>query len=308
MRTNKKNMPVNIPDKLPAVDILRNENVFVMNNTRAESQDIRPVRIGILNLMPNKEKTETQIIRMLSNSPLQVEISLLYTRTHIPSHTSTEYLHTFYKPIDESGKLDGLIITGSPIDHLWFKDVDFWPELTEIYEWTKTNVTSTFHICWGAFAAIYYYYGINKHWRDDKIFGVFKHNVLMPKEPIVRGFDDEFLVPHSRNAYLKPEEVAACKDVVDVICEGQNIGPYLMASKDKKNIYVFGHSEYDTLTLSDEYFRDKGKGMDINLPENYFPLNNPSLPPLNTWKAHGNLLYSNWLNYYVYQETPYNFK
>lgn len=299
-------MPVNIPDKLPAGDILREENVFVMNNSRAMSQDIRPIRIGILNLMPIKEKTETQLIRMLSNTPLQVEVVLLYTKTHTPKHTSTEYLHTFYKSIDEIGKLDGLIITGSPLDHLKYEDVDFWPELTNIYEWTKTNVTSTFHICWGAFAAVYYYYGIDKHWRDDKISGVFKHHVCCPKEPIVRGFDDEFFVPHSRNSYLLSKEVEAQKDKVDVICENENIGPYLMMSKDKRDIFVFGHSEYDTLTLHDEYFRDLSKGMNPNLPENYFPQNDPSLTPLNTWRAHGNLLYSNWLNYYVYQETPFN--
>ncbi|MBR7034467.1 MAG: homoserine O-succinyltransferase [Bacteroidales bacterium] len=298
-------MPVNIPDKLPAADILRNENVFVMTNSRAITQDIRPIRIGILNLMPIKEKTETQLIRMLSNTPLQVEVILLYTKTHVPSHTSAEYLRTFYQSFDTVGKLDGLIITGSPIDHLKYEDVDFWPELTKIYEWTQTHVTSTFHICWGAFAGVYYYYGINKHWRDDKIFGVFKHHVLMPKEPIVRGYDDEFYVPHSRNSYLKPEEVLAHKDEVDVICEGMNIGPYLMMSKDRKNIFVFGHSEYDAFTLSDEYFRDKAKGMDVNLPENYFPQDNPSLTPPNTWRSHGNLLFSNWLNYYVYQETPY---
>ena len=298
-------MPVNIPDRLPAADILRNENVFVMTNSRAITQDIRPIRIGILNLMPIKEKTETQLIRMLSNTPLQVEVVLLYTQTHVPSHTSAEYLQTFYKSIDKVGKLDGLIITGSPIDHLKYEDVDFWPELTKIYEWTKENVTSTFHICWGAFAAVYYYYGINKHWRDDKIFGVFKHHVREPKEPIVRGFDDEFFVPHSRNSYLKTDEVIAHKDEVDIICDGVNIGPYLMMSKDKRNIFVFGHSEYEAYTLSDEYFRDKAKGMEINLPENYFPQDNPALTPPNVWRSHGNLLFSNWLNYYVYQETPY---
>ncbi|MBR4349407.1 MAG: homoserine O-succinyltransferase [Bacteroidales bacterium] len=301
-------MPVNIPDKLPAADILRDENVFVMTNSRAITQDIRPIRIGILNLMPIKEKTETQLIRMLSNTPLQVEVVLLYTQTHVPSHTSAEYLQTFYKSIDKVGKLDGLIITGSPIDHLKYEDVDFWPELTKIYEWTKENVTSTFHICWGAFAAVYYYYGINKHWRDDKIFGVFKHHVREPKEPIVRGFDDEFFVPHSRNSYLKTDEVIAHKDEVDIICDGVNIGPYLMMSKDKRNIFVFGHSEYEAYTLSDEYFRDKAKGMEINLPENYFPQDNPALTPPNVWRSHGNLLFSNWLNYYVYQETPYKFE
>lgn len=301
-------MPVNIPDRLPAADILRNENVFVMTNSRAITQDIRPIRIGILNLMPIKEKTETQLIRMLSNTPLQVEVVLLYTQTHVPSHTSAEYLQTFYKSIDKVGKLDGLIITGSPIDHLKYEDVDFWPELTKIYEWTQENVTSTFHICWGAFAAVYYYYGINKHWRDDKIFGVFKHHVREPKEPIVRGFDDEFFVPHSRNSYLKTDEVIAHKDEVDIICDGVNIGPYLMMSKDKRNIFVFGHSEYDAYTLSDEYFRDKAKGMEINLPENYFPQDNPALTPPNVWRSHGNLLFSNWLNYYVYQETPYKFE
>ena len=301
-------MPVNIPDRLPAADILRNENVFVMTNSRAITQDIRPIRIGILNLMPIKEKTETQLIRMLSNTPLQVEVVLLYTQTHVPSHTSAEYLQTFYKSIDKVGKLDGLIITGSPIDHLKYEDVDFWPELTKIYEWTKENVTSTFHICWGAFAAVYYYYGINKHWRDDKIFGVFKHHVREPKEPIVRGFDDEFFVPHSRNSYLKTDEVIAHKDEVYIICDGVNIGPYLMMSKDKRNIFVFGHSEYEAYTLSDEYFRDKAKGMEINLPENYFPQDNPALTPPNVWRSHGNLLFSNWLNYYVYQETPYKFE
>ena len=301
-------MPVNIPDRLPAADILRNENVFVMTNSRAITQDIRPIRIGILNLMPIKEKTETQLIRMLSNTPLQVEVVLLYTQTHVPSHTSAEYLQTFYKSIDKVGKLDGLIITGSPIDHLKYEDVDFWPELTKIYEWTQENVTSTFHICWGAFAAVYYYYGINKHWRDDKIFGVFKHHVREPKEPIVRGFDDEFFVPHSRNSYLKTDEVIAHKDEVDIICDGVNIGPYLMMSKDKRNIFVFGHSEYEAYTLSDEYFRDKAKGMEINLPENYFPQDNPALTPPNVWRSHGNLLFSNWLNYYVYQETPYKFE
>ena len=239
---------------------------------------------------------------------MQVEVVLLYTQTHVPSHTSAEYLQTFYKSIDKVGKLDGLIITGSPIDHLKYEDVDFWPELTKIYEWTKENVTSTFHICWGAFAAVYYYYGINKHWRDDKIFGVFKHHVREPKEPIVRGFDDEFFVPHSRNSYLKTDEVIAHKDEVDIICDGVNIGPYLMMSKDKRNIFVFGHSEYDAYTLSDEYFRDKAKGMEINLPENYFPQDNPTLTPPNVWRSHGNLLFSNWLNYYVYQETPYKFE
>ncbi|MCQ2607347.1 MAG: homoserine O-succinyltransferase [Bacteroidales bacterium] len=297
-------MPVNIPDKLPASDILKNENVFVMTNSRAITQDIRPIRIGILNLMPIKEKTETQIIRMLSNTPLQVEVVLLYTKTHTPSHTSSEYLHTFYKSFDEIGKLDGLIITGAPIDHLQYEDVTFWKELTEIYEWSRTNVTSVFHICWGAFAALYYFYGINKHWRDDKIFGVFRHSVLNRTEPIVRGFDDEFFVPHSRNSYLKQSEIDACKDI-EVICEGEGIGPYLIKSKDSKDFFVFGHSEYDVTTLKDEYVRDRSKGMDIDVPVNYFPGDDPAQEPKNTWRSHGNLLYSNWLNYYVYQETPY---
>ncbi|MCQ2960283.1 MAG: homoserine O-succinyltransferase [Bacteroidales bacterium] len=297
-------MPVNIPDKLPAADILRNENVFVMTNSRAITQDIRPIRIGILNLMPIKEKTETQLIRMLSNTPLQVEVVLLYTRTHKSSHTSSEYLETFYKSFEEVGKLDGLIITGAPIDHLQYEDVTFWKELTEIYEWSRNNVTSVLHICWGAFAALYYFYGINKYWRDDKIFGVFRHSVLNRNENIVRGFDDEFFVPHSRNSYVKQSEINVCKDI-EVICEGEGIGPYLIKSKDSKDFFVFGHSEYDATTLSDEFFRDQNKGMDIDLPLNYFPNNDPSKEPKNVWRGHGNLLFSNWLNYYVYQETPY---
>lgn len=297
-------MPVNIPDTLPAADILKNENIFVMTNSRANTQDIRPIRIGILNLMPLKEKTETHLLRMLSNTPLQVEVVLLYTKSYTPTHTPFEHLKQFYKSFDEVAKLDGLIITGAPIEQFEFEEVSYWKELTGIYEWAKTNVTSTLHICWGAQAALYYFYGIRKYWLDKKLFGIFKHTVLNHKEPIVRGFDDEFLAPHSRNTYNRREDILACNDL-DLLCDSEEAGPYLMVSKDKRNIFVTGHSEYDPLTLSDEYFRDKAKGIDIEIPKNYFPNDDPTRKPKHLWKSHGNLLFSNWLNYYVYQETPY---
>ena len=299
-------MPINIPDTLPAAETLKNENVFLMTTSRASTQDIRPIRIGILNLMPQKEKTETHLLRMLSNTPLQVEIVLLFTKTHISTHTSWEHLNTFYKWIDEVSKLDGLIITGAPIEHLDFKDVEYWDELVHIYEWAKTNVTSTLHICWGAQAALYYFYGIQKYNLDHKLFGIFKHEVLDHKEPIVRGFDDEFLAPHSRNTYNRREDILACPDL-KIVSDSKEAGPYLIVSQDGRNIFVSGHSEYDPLTLRDEYLRDKAKGLDIEMPKNYFPNNDPTQMPKHMWKSHGNLLFGNWLNYYVYQQTPFNF-
>ena len=299
-------MPVNIPDTLPAAEVLKNENIFVMNQSRANTQDIRPLRIGILNLMPLKEATETHIIRMLSNSPLQVEIVLLYTKTHTPKNTSIEHLDSFYQSFDEMEykNLDGLIITGAPIEHLPFEQVFYWKELTTILDWAKKHVTSTLFICWGAQAALYHYYGIQKFDLDKKLFGIFNHTILNKKEQLVQGFDDEFLAPHSRNTYTKREDILA-EPQLELISESDKAGVYIAVSRDKKNVFVTGHSEYEPFTLRDEYLRDKTKGLDIAMPENYFPNNDPSKTPVNKWKGHGNLLFSNWLNYYVYQETPF---
>lgn len=299
-------MPVNIPDTLPAAEVLKNENVFVMNQSRATTQDIRPLRIGLLNLMPLKETTETHILRMLSNSPLQVEIILLYTKTHIPKNTPIEHLDSFYQSFDELEykNLDGLIITGAPIEHLPFEEVFYWQELTQIFDWAKKHVTSTLYICWGAQAALYYHYGIQKYEMESKLFGIYNHTITNPKEPLVQGFDDEFLAPHSRFTYTRREDILAHPEL-DLISESDKAGVYIAVSKDKKNVFVTGHSEYDPLTLRDEYLRDKSKGLDIAIPENYFPNNDPSKTPINRWKGHGSLLFSNWLNYYVYQETPF---
>ncbi|HON53232.1 MAG TPA: homoserine O-succinyltransferase [Bacteroidales bacterium] len=300
-------MPVNIPDTLPAAEVLKNENIFVMHQSRAISQDIRPLRIGILNLMPLKETTETHLIRMLSNTPLQVEIVLLYTKTHTPKNTSLEHLESFYQSFDELTYkyLDGLIITGAPIEHLPFEEVIYWDELTKILDWADKHVTSTLHICWGAQAALYYQYGIQKYTLEKKLFGIFNHTILNKKEPLVRGFDDEFLAPHSRHTYTKREDILAQPEL-ELISESTEAGVYIVTSKNKKHVYVTGHSEYDPLTLRDEYIRDKQKGLDIALPVNYFPNDNPDNMPINRWKSHGNLLFSNWLNYYVYQETPFD--
>ncbi|MDR2963842.1 MAG: homoserine O-succinyltransferase [Bacteroidales bacterium] len=300
-------MPVNIPDTLPAAEVLKNENIFIMNQSRAVSQDIRPLRIGILNLMPNKEITETQLIRMLSNSPLQVELILLYTKTHISKNTSAAHLTEFYHSFDEykHQKLDGLIITGAPVEHLQFEKITYWKELTQILDWAQENVTSCFFICWGAQAALYHHYGIQKYNLPHKMFGIFNHSVNKPNEPLLTGFDDEFYAPHSRNTYTRREDIVAQPEL-ELLSESHEAGVYICASKDKKQVFVSGHSEYDRFTLRDEFVRDTKKGIDIALPEHYFPNNDPSQTPVNLWKSHGNLLFSNWLNYYVYQETPYN--
>jgi homoserine O-succinyltransferase len=299
-------MPVNIPDTLPASEVLKKENVFVMHESRALKQDIRPIKIGILNLMPLKEKTETHLIRMLSNTPLQIEIVLLNTQSHTPKHTSRKHLDSFYKSFAdiEHSYLDGLIITGAPIELLDFHDVLYWNELTQIYDWADKHVTSTFHICWGAQAALYYYYGIQKFELPQKLFGVFPHKVNNKKNELVRGFDDVFYAPHSRFTYTKISDVKKHKDL-EVISESEEAGLYLLATKNKKHVFVTGHSEYDPITLRDEYERDKKKGVQVDIPKNYFPQNDPNQAPNNVWKAHGNLLFSNWLNFYVYQETPY---
>jgi homoserine O-succinyltransferase/O-acetyltransferase len=299
-------MPLNIPDNLPAADQLRNENIFVMNQSRALHQDIRPQQILILNLMPVKTTTETHILRMLSNTPLQVEVTLLHTKTHDSRNTPREHLETFYKTFDDikDRKFDGLIITGAPIEHLQFEEVDYWDELKEILDWAEQHVTSELFICWAAQAALYHHYGVPKYPLPEKMFGVFAHTVNNPKIPIVRGFDDEFLAPHSRHTEVRRSDLEKISELV-IVSESAEAGIYIIASKDGKRIFVTGHSEYDPTTLRDEYFRDLNKGLPIAIPRNYFKDDDPATSPLVRWKSHANLLYCNWLNYYVYQVTPY---
>ncbi|MBQ4527819.1 MAG: homoserine O-succinyltransferase [Clostridia bacterium] len=300
-------MPIKIPEHLPANSILKGENIFCMTERRALTQDIRPLKIAILNIMPTKIVTETQLARVLGNTPLQVEIDFLHTASYRSKNISEDHINEFYKEFSEvkHNKYDGLIITGAPVELLEFDDVDYWDELTEIMEWSKTNVTSTFHICWAAMAGLYYHYGIPKYSLDKKLFGVFKHRVDRKQTMLTRGFDDEFYVPHSRHSYVKLEDVEAVKDL-RIIATSKEAGLYIAASKDKKQIFVTGHSEYDPDTLSKEYFRDLDAGKDIQIPINYFIDDNPENPPIVRWRAHANLLFSNWLNYYVYQTTPYD--
>jgi homoserine O-succinyltransferase len=300
-------MPLNIPDKLPAADILQEENIFIMRETSAIHQDIRPLRIAILNLMPVKITTETQLLRMLSNTPLQVEIILLYTRDHLPKNTPPEHLQAFYKTFDEvrHQKFDGMIITGAPIEHLEFEEVNYWRELTGIMNWVKHNVMSTMFICWGAQAGLYHYYKIPKYKLPHKMFGVFRHTVSNQKIPLVRGFDDEFLAPHSRHTEIRSRDIIPHNDLI-IVSESEEAGVYIVMTKDGRSIFVTGHSEYDPNTLKDEYFRDLKKGLSISLPVNYFHQDNPESIPVVRWKGHASLLFYNWLNYYVYQQTPFD--
>lgn len=299
-------MPIKIDNDLPAKKILQGENIFIMDEERASHQDIRPLKIVILNLMPLKQQTETQLLRMLSNSPLQVEITLLNPDTYQSKNTSTEHLVSFYTTFDKikHNKYDGMIVTGAPIELMEFEEVAYWEELKAIMEWTKHNVTSTFHICWGAQAGLYYHYGIGKQLLPQKMFGIFRHKVLKPHCMLLRGFDDEFLVPHSRHTTISSEEIMNHPDL-EMLSESDEAGVYIAMSKDGKHIFVTGHSEYDAHTLNQEYTRDKDKGLDIDLPKNYFPNNDSAVQPPSTWKSHAHLLYANWLNYYVYQATPY---
>ncbi|MGN0370212.1 MAG: homoserine O-succinyltransferase [Butyrivibrio sp.] len=299
-------MPIRTQNDLPAKAILENENIFVMDEDRAISQDIRPLEILILNLMPLKEDTEVQLLRALSNTPLQIDITFLQTASYTSTHTSESHLNQFYVTFDEikDRKFDGMIITGAPIEHMEFEEVDYWPELTRIMDWTKTNVTSTFHICWGAQAGLYYHYGVRKIKLDKKISGVYWHHVLNRKIPLVRGFDDVFLAPHSRNTQSSPEDIRKNKDLI-ILAESEQVGDLLIMSKDGRQIFVLGHLEYDRLTLDKEYHRDLNRGINPELPENYYVDNNPDIRPNLTWRATSNCLYSNWLNYYVYQTTPY---
>lgn len=300
-------MPLNVPDKLPAVEILEQENIFVMTETRAIHQDIRPLHIVILNLMPLKIKTETHLLRVLSNTPLQVEIVLLHIKNHQSKNTPIEHLETFYQTFDEikHKKYDGMIITGAPVEKLDFESVDYWNDLKTIFDWTNTHVTSTMFICWGAQAGLYHFYNIPKYDIERKMFGVFEHTINNSKEPIIRGFDEVFQAPHSRHTEIRPQDIEKIKDL-EIISESEEAGVYLVVSKSRRQIFVTGHSEYDPSTLKDEYERDKSKGLPIEIPKHYFPNDDPTQQPHVRWKSHANLLFSNWLNYYVYQATPYN--
>lgn len=300
-------MPIKIPNDLPAVKVLNDENIFVMTETRAITQDIRPLKILLLNLMPKKIETETQLSRLLGNSPLQVDFEFIHTKSHFSKNTSAEHLFTFYKTFNDikDQTFDGMIITGAPVEQMPFEEVEYWQELCEIMEWTKTHVHSTFHICWGAQAALYYHYGIKKYALPEKLFGIFPHKVDYKKSILFRGFDDEFMVPQSRHTTVKTEDVAACPEL-KILASSERCGIYAAATAGGKQIFITGHSEYDADTLKNEYLRDLNAGLPIKMPENYFADNNPENEPVVTWRSHANLLYSNWLNYFVYQTTPYN--
>ncbi|TBL70043.1 homoserine O-acetyltransferase MetA [Paenibacillus thalictri] len=300
-------MPIKIPDHLPAKEILSGENIFVMDESIAFHQDIRPLRIAILNLMPTKETTETQILRLLGNTALQVEFVLLHPKTHTSKNTSAEHLQQFYKTFDDVKyeRFDGMIITGAPVETLDFEDVYYWEELQQIMEWSNHNVTSTFHICWAAQAGLYHHFGVPKHPLPEKMFGVFPHYISKPNVKLLRGFDETFFAPQSRHTEVRREDIEKVQGL-EIWSESEDSGVYIAASSDGKHIFVTGHSEYDACTLKYEYDRDINKGMDVAVPKNYYPNDDPSRNPLVTWRAHANLLFSNWLNYYVYQETPYD--
>jgi len=300
-------VPIRIPDSLPATNILESENIFVMTEHRAMHQDIRPLRILLLNLMPTKIVTETQILRKLSNTPLQIEIELLQTVSHAAKNVSEEHLETFYTDFDKikGQRFDGLIITGAPVERLDFEDVDYWDELCQIMEWSRTNVYSTLHICWGAQAGIYYHYGIPKYDLGKKMFGVFDHHVEKPSSPLVRGFDEMFRAPHSRYTEVHAADIEAHPSL-ELIAVSEEAGVYIAKSVDSRHFFVFGHPEYDVETLGYEYWRDVDKGDTIAVPRNYYPNDDPTRSPVISWRAHAQLLYTNWLNYYVYQSTPYD--
>ena len=300
-------MPIKVPNELPAVKTLADENIFVMTDTRAITQDIRPLKILILNLMPKKTETETQLSRLLGNSPLQVEIELIHTKSHLPKNTPMEYLLSFYKTFDDvkHRNFDGMIITGAPVECMPFEEVSYWAELCEIMEWSKKHVTSTFHICWGAQAGLYYHYGINKSDLPEKMFGVFEHTADYKRSILLRGFDDKFMVPHSRHTTINRADIE--KDSrLKILASSEEAGVYIVSTEGGKQIFVTGHSEYDANTLKNEYVRDVNAGMDIKIPKNYFEDNDPDKEPVVSWRSHANLLYTNWLNYFVYQTTPYD--
>ena len=302
-------MPIKIPNNLPAVKTLLNENIFVMTETRAITQDIRPLKILILNLMPKKIETETQFARLLGNTPLQVEMELIHTKSHQSKNVAEEHLLAFYKTFDDikHEKFDGMIITGAPVEHMPFEEVEYWQELCEIMEWSKTHVHSTFHVCWGAQAGLYYHYGIQKQDVASKMFGVFPHRVEYKQSILFRGFDDMFMVPQSRHTTVLRSDIEKVEEL-RILASSDKTGVYAVATKYGKQIFVTGHSEYDAETLKNEYMRDLSQGKPITIPENYFPDDDPSLPPIVSWRGHAHLLFSNWLNYFVYQSTPYDIK
>ena len=300
-------MPIRIPNDLPATSTLQNENIFVMNETRGETQQIRPLEIVLLNLMPTKIATETQLSRLLGNTPLQVNLTLMHTSTYKSRNISEEHLLAFYKTFDElkDRKFDGMVITGAPVEHMPFEEVDYWPELCRIMEWSKTHVHSTFHICWGAQAGLYYHYGINKHQLQEKLFGIYPHCADYKRSILLRGFDDVFYVPHSRHTTVLREDIEKIPGL-KIIASSEEAGVYAVMSKEGRRIFVTGHSEYDPDTLRKEYLRDKDLGLPIHPPVNYFPNDDDTKEPVVRWRGHANLLFSNWLNYFVYQTTPYD--
>jgi len=300
-------MPIRVQNDLPVKRILEEENIFVMDENRASHQDIRPLEIAILNLMPLKEDTELHLLRSFSNTPLQVNVTFLRTASHVGKNTALEHLEQFYLTFDQvkDKKFDGMIITGAPVENLDFEEVAYWKELTEIMEWTKDNVTSTYHICWGAQAGLFYHYGVHKLQLQEKMFGVYEHQVFNRKEPLIRGFDDIFYAPHSRYTTVSKEEIEQNPDLT-VLSESDEAGVFIVLGQDGRQVFVLGHPEYDRLTLDKEYKRDVDKGLEIQVPKNYYPNDDPTKKPILSWRAHANTLYSNWLNYYVYQNTPYD--
>lgn len=300
-------MPLILPDKLPAIDLLKEENIFVLGDERASSQDIRPLRIAILNLMPLKITTETDLIRILSNSPLQMEIQLMKVKAHTSKNTPVEHMKAFYRDFEvmKHEKFDGMIITGAPVEHLEYDDVTYWEEISEIFEWSRTNVQSTMYICWAAQAGLFYHYGVPKYQLPEKMFGIFPQYPLMQQLPIFRGFDDVFYMPHSRHTEIRREDIEKVPEL-NIIAESPISGVSMVMARGGREIFITGHSEYSPYTLDTEYKRDLGKGLPIQMPYNYYRENDPEKEPLVTWRAHGNLIFQNWLNYYVYQETPYN--
>ncbi|MCR5295310.1 MAG: homoserine O-succinyltransferase [Lachnospiraceae bacterium] len=300
-------MPIKVANGLPVREILEKENIFVMDEERAIHQDIRPIKILILNLMPLKEDTELQILRELSNTPLQIDCTFMHMKSHRSKNTSMSHLDTFYTTFDQirGRRFDGMIVTGAPVELLKFEEVDYWEEIEQVFSWINTHVTSTLFLCWGAQAAMYYYYGLEKRNLGKKLFGLYRHKVFNRKVPLVRGFDDEFLMPHSRYTEVPAKDISACREVT-ILAQSKEAGVLLCMAENGKKIYVMGHPEYDRMQLRREYERDRKKGIDIQIPANYFPDDDPGKRPLLLWRAHANNLYTNWLNYYVYQSTPYD--
>ena len=300
-------MPLNLPDRLPAIELLKKENIFVFDHSRASRQDIRPLRIVVLNLMPLKITTETDLVRLLSNTPLQIALSFMTLRSHTPKNTPVEHMKAFYKDFELmcNERFDGMIITGAPVEQMPFEEVSYWSEVSAIFDWARTHVTSTLYICWAAQAGLYHHYGVPKHDLPHKMFGIFEHTVNRPLLPIFRGFDDVFYVPHSRHTEIRREDIERCPEL-DILSESPEAGVYMVMARGGREFFVTGHSEYSPYTLDGEYKRDLAKGLPIDMPRNYYRGDDPSQPPLVRWRAHANLLFSNWLNYYVYQETPYD--